>query len=348
MLEFSLVVTDAPGIVVVLDVLEGVGEFGSNVALHHREMTAHVEDSVENPDIHRADLVVPPMDHEEGTAQMRSVLRPVEPLRGEPPDRGQPLAVGELALERPHLPLVPPRRLSFVGAGDFTAIGLEFLRYFQDLGELRPTDHVLDVGCGIGRMALPLTGYLSREHGRYEGFDVVRHGIAWCQNNVTPRFPNFRFQHADIFNREYNSRGRIAGVDFEFPFPAQSFDFVILTSVFTHMLPDEANHYIAEISRVLKPGGRCFATWFLLNDESERLIDAGRSSIRLPYRLDGCRVASLAVPEDAIAHPETDVIASYRGNDLDVRRPLSYGSWCGRSNYISFQDIAITTKVVHQ
>ena len=62
--------------------------------------------------------------------------------------------------------LVPPRRLSFVGAGDFTAIGLEFLRYFQDLGGLRPTDHVLDVGCGIGRMALPLTGYLSKWLGR--------------------------------------------------------------------------------------------------------------------------------------------------------------------------------------
>lgn len=251
--------------------------------------------------------------------------------------------VDSLLRRRPDL--VPPRRLSFVGAGDFTAIGQEFLPYFRELGGLQPTDHVLDVGCGIGRMALPLTRYLSAgEGGRYEGFDVVHRGIEWCQDHITPRFPHFHFQHADIFNREYNPGGGIAGEKYVFPFPSDTFDFVLLTSVFTHMQPPEAEHYISEISRVLKPGGRCFTTWFLLNEESERLIDAGRSTIALPYRFHGCRVTSLKVPEVAIAHSEEDVFASYRRYDLDLRIPPGYGSWCGRSQYLSFQDICVATK----
>ena len=40
-------------------------------------------------------------------------------------------------------PLTPPRRLRFVGDGDYAGIGNQFLRYFVDLGGLHPTDAVL-------------------------------------------------------------------------------------------------------------------------------------------------------------------------------------------------------------
>src|SRR3954452_5628933 len=56
-------------------------------------------------------------------------------------------------------PLVPPRRLHFGGhaESDFAATGDEFLGHFTRLGGLRASDRVLDIGCGIGRMARPLT-----------------------------------------------------------------------------------------------------------------------------------------------------------------------------------------------
>ena len=53
-------------------------------------------------------------------------------------------------------PLVPPRRLQFVGRGDFVETGDEFMRHFLDLAGLKAHHRVLDVGCGIGRMARPL------------------------------------------------------------------------------------------------------------------------------------------------------------------------------------------------
>src|SRR4051812_28001792 len=73
-------------------------------------------------------------------------------------------------------PLIPPRGLWYVGGEDnYHAINEEFLRYFVELGGLRRTDRVLDVGCGIGVMASRLTNFLDGT-GSYEGFDIVRVG----------------------------------------------------------------------------------------------------------------------------------------------------------------------------
>lgn len=57
---------------------------------------------------------------------------------------------------------IPPTRLRFVGRDNFTATGCEFLRYFTEYGGMKPDNSVLDVGCGIGRMAIPMTNYLKR------------------------------------------------------------------------------------------------------------------------------------------------------------------------------------------
>src|SRR3954471_21980999 len=98
--------------------------------------------------------------------------------------------------------LIPPDSLNFVGGGSFKAVGEEFKGHFVKLGGLRPEHRVLDIGCGIGRMAIPLTQYLSAK-GSYEGFDPVKLGIDWCQEKITPLYPNFRFQTVDVFNSFY-------------------------------------------------------------------------------------------------------------------------------------------------
>ena len=99
---------------------------------------------------------------------------------------------------------MPPRRLDFVGHSDFAATGDEFLAHFVELGGLQPGERVLDVGCGIGRMARPLAGYLSPT-ASYDGFDVNRDGIAWCRRRYR-RHPNFRFERRRPLQRRATTR----------------------------------------------------------------------------------------------------------------------------------------------
>src|SRR5215210_6135696 len=120
-------------------------------------------------------------------------------------------------------PLTPPKGRILFGGRPHYEIGKEFLRHFVELGKLKPDERVLDLGCGIGRMVVPLTRYLG-ERSSYERLDVFPKGISWCQENTTPRYPNFRFQVADIFNKEYNPSGRFAASEYELPYNNASFD----------------------------------------------------------------------------------------------------------------------------
>lgn len=238
---------------------------------------------------------------------------------------------------------LPPEELIFVGDGDFVAIGNEFLRYFIDPGGLQPFHRVLDVGCGIGRMAIPLTRYLDTR-GSYEGFDIVPAGIDWCRTHLTPRFPAFRFQHADIRNSSYNPEGRHRSEDYRFPYPDASFDFAFLTSVFTHMLPEAVEHYLDELARVLKAGGRCLMTCFLWNPESAALTLTGRSALPLHSRRGVYHLADPKQPENAVGFNEDYFIEQIVRRGFRVEQPIHYGSWCGRTRFLSGQDMVVATR----
>jgi SAM-dependent methyltransferase len=238
--------------------------------------------------------------------------------------------------------LVPPRHLNFVGDGDFEAKGDEFLRYFVDLARVTPKNKVLDVGCGVGRMARPLTKYLVG--GSYEGIDIVPEGVRWCQREISIRYPNFRFQVADVHNVRYNPRGRFRPTQYELPFRNCEFDFTFLTSVFTHMQRPEMEHYLGEIARTLRPGGKCLITFFLLNEESLELMRMGRSALDFHFALDGCYTDDERRPEHAVAFEEAHIRALYRDLGFMVET-VRYGNWCGRSNYLSYQDIVVARKI---
>src|SRR5689334_8909675 len=135
--------------------------------------------------------------------------------------------------------LFPPMSMIFTGSvDDFALSGSNLVNNLVDLECLRPDSKVLDVGSGMGRLAVALLNYRSHE-GSYEGLEIVPSGVRWCTENITARYPNCRFTLADIYNNEYNPTGRLAASRYRFPYDDDTFDLVVLASVFTHMLPED-------------------------------------------------------------------------------------------------------------
>jgi SAM-dependent methyltransferase len=121
---------------------------------------------------------------------------------------------------------------------------------------------VLDFGCGCGRIARQLIQQRRRPDA-YLGIDLHAGMVEWCRAHLAPRAPGFRFVHHDVHNPGLNPRGARALL----PFPAEdgSFTLVAAWSVFTHLLQDQAVHYLREAARVLRPDGYLLSTWFLFD-----------------------------------------------------------------------------------
>ena len=98
---------------------------------------------------------------------------------------------------------------------------------------------ILDFGCGAGRV---LRHWKSLEGPALHGTDYNPELVAWCAANLP--FATFRVNRLD------------GGVDY----PAASFDLIYAFSVFTHLAPAGQSFWIAELTRVLKPGGYLFIT----------------------------------------------------------------------------------------
>jgi SAM-dependent methyltransferase len=246
-----------------------------------------------------------------------------------------------------HDPLLPPRRMIFVGSNsiiksDYHVIGRQLVDLAMQLAELQPDSVILEVGSGTGRIAASLTNVFSPV-GRFEGFDIVRAGVDWCQKHITPRFPQFQFRHADLFNAVYNPAGRERAGTYRFPYENATFDVVIATSVLTHMYRADAARYLSEIARVLKPGGRSFVTHFLWTDECREAVAEGRSAVNFVFPVPDGFTIDETHPEAAIAIDLGAVRTDYENAGL-VLDPICVGRWAGRVAGAHFQDIVVARK----
>lgn len=119
--------------------------------------------------------------------------------------------------------------------GQFEAYGqieADMLRFFG----LRPRATLIDVGCGAGRLAIPL----SKTHqGAYLGTDIVPDLVEFARNSCNR--PDWRFEIVDSLR---------------IPAPDQSADMVCFFSVLTHLLHEQSYLYLEDAKRVLKPDGR--------------------------------------------------------------------------------------------
>jgi ubiquinone/menaquinone biosynthesis C-methylase UbiE len=246
--------------------------------------------------------------------------------------------IDKLSGRRPAL--VPPKGLIFTGRS-FIEIGDSFLNKFIDMAGLKPDSRVLDIGCGIGRMARPLTSFL-KDQGSYEGFDIVPEGIEWCKKAYKD-FPNFSFRYIPLKNDLYNLSVQQEARGFNFPYDDNQFDLVILISVFTHMQLPDVDHYLKEICRVLKKNGKCLSTFFIITPISEDFLDKSQDPF-FPYRYEKYFLHDQKVKDANIAfkYPVIEQMAEQAGLGISSFTP---GWWAGEKNkFNDFQDILIFQK----
>jgi ubiquinone/menaquinone biosynthesis C-methylase UbiE len=119
-------------------------------------------------------------------------------------------------------------------------------RKIVELAGITPGERILDVGCGPGRLAI-VAGTVAGPAGETSAIDPAPEMIELARRKAARTGVRVRFE---------------VGVIEALPYPADHFD-VVLSSLMLHHLPDEVKRRgLAEIHRVLKPGGRVVAVDF--------------------------------------------------------------------------------------
>ncbi len=163
-----------------------------------------------------------------------------------------------------------------------------------EVARLAPGQHLLDVGCGTGTLALSAWRRLQPE-GKVFGIDASPEMIEIAREKAMKRAMRVSFQ--------------VSAIE-DLPFPAASFD-VVLSSFMLHHLPrDVRSQGFAQVLRVLKPEGR-----FLAVD----LADSSRSWIG---RLTG--VFGHAMPRGYVEGLVSDMRAAGFENVRDVGSSFNY------------------------
>ena len=170
---------------------------------------------------------------------------------------------------RRHGVSLPPAALRFrvteqISAANFLYVGEGCARHIQlqlcDLGvDIAAARRVLDFGCGCGRT---IRWFLEHNGStEFHGADVDPDAIAWCQVNL----PAGHF----VTNAP----------DPPLTYPAGHFDIVYCYSVFTHLDETLQDAWLAELDRVLIPGGVLFIT--VHGDAAAQSLDpSGRETLR--------------------------------------------------------------------
>lgn len=241
--------------------------------------------------------------------------------------------------KRLELPL-PPAGMRFMGEDDdaLVQIGRRLADRLIEHG-LTETSSVIDVGCGYGRLAIGIVDALPY-HGQYLGFDILVRPIAWCAGHMTRVAPNLTFRHLDVRNDRYNPRGRIDPAAMRFPARSGSYDVAAVFSVFTHLHEPAIRHYLAEIWRVLRPGGVAVSTWFVFDADRLQAVTSEQSRFPMRHELGpGIRYSFDEDPLHAIAYDEALIREMVATAGLSVER-TERGSWAGEPGR-SLQDLVV-------
>ena len=188
---------------------------------------------------------------------------------------------------------------------NFSESLLRMNEVMMEVGQIKPTDKVLDAGCGIGGSSIFLAERI--------GCNVT--GISLSEKQVSKA-------KELVVGRKIENK-----VEFEVmnycatSFPDESFDSVFCSEVFEHVF--NLDEIITEIRRVMKPGGKILITVPFLWNEHEVPYDFGRySSYGIKYLLEKHEFEILDLQKSGnFARVNCQMTALYFYSIIDVKNP---------------------------
>ncbi|MEM7168257.1 MAG: class I SAM-dependent methyltransferase [Planctomycetota bacterium] len=119
-------------------------------------------------------------------------------------------------------------------------------------------EHILDFGCGSGRLLRHLQE--EAQQAKITGCDIDGVAVRWCQQNLP---------YVDAVHTQPMP---------PLPFDDGTFDLVISISIFTHLDEEYQNAWLAELARVTKPGAILLLTvqcqrLGALNPQQKQVLD---------------------------------------------------------------------------
>ena len=190
----------------------------------------------------------------------------------------------------------------------FRGKGRELRQRTATLARLQPGDQVLDVGCGTGTLALEIKRRVGSA-GRVVGIDPGTEQIA----------------RAKAARRDLPIAFQI-GVIEQLAFPNQTFDVVLSTLMMHHLPASLKAQGLAEIARVLKPGGRLIIADFTRKQErtglAMRFHAGGSSPHELAALVAGAGFAEVDTeemrPPRFSAFPGAGFVTAYKSADTGL------------------------------
>jgi SAM-dependent methyltransferase len=193
------------------------------------------------------------------------------------------------------LPLPPPRLMTlvagtpdvswFLQSGKASADSCRSILARNGL-DINEFESILDFGCGCGRI---VRHWKDLENVDIHGTDYNPDLIEWCRESLP--FASFS----------------VNGLEPPLEYPDDTFDLVYALSVFTHLPKELQYRWIAELRRVLRPGGHLLITthgdWHAsyLTDEERNAFQSGEMIVR-HGNVAGSNLCSAFHPREYLEH----------------------------------------------
>lgn len=240
----------------------------------------------------------------------------------------------------------------------YLSLNQRMFPFLVETASLGPKSLTLDFGCGFGRLASAFASD-SYKFGEYVGIDSNCKAITFCKSAYS-NHKEFRFgclersastnyvtnwsiksAQQNFLNRKMTAPsieelGQLVG--------ARHLDCQFSLSVFTHMWPDDSTEALRVFASFSSQATRFINSWLILDTFAADRVRSGKADRILPISVGGIQTYSQLNPLLCTAYP-IGLLEEVYSNAGHRILEILYGSWAGRDNGVTYQDLVISEKI---